>query len=256
MRLRLFDRVRRYIRPGPGGSRSRGSTRPGPPAVGGSVVVPPAGRHRRDHVPAPDQVSASSPVSTAMTGGAGALDGGGGPAEPAPQAELPRRVRRARTGADRAGPGTGPSGSPGRPEPGTSRDRARPGRGHRAPWDQGRGRQTPGQRRGHHRDQTTRTMDTAGQAARRPPGPGPPDRGHRDRASPARDHRDQAGWTGPGPPVPGTRNHAGHAGNRASSGRERQPDREPAALELAGPELAGPELAGPGLTGLGRRDRD
>src|SRR4029077_16409031 len=110
MRLRLFDRVRRYIRPGPGGSRSRGSTRPGPPAVGGSVVMPPAGRHRRDHVPAPGQASANSPVSSAMTGTAGA-PGGGGPVEPAAQAELPRRVRRARPGTGRTGPGTEPSGA-------------------------------------------------------------------------------------------------------------------------------------------------
>ncbi len=113
MRLRLFDRVRRYIRPGPGRSRSRGSTRPGPPAVGGSAVVPPTGRHRRDHVSAPGQGSASSP---AMTDGAGALDGSGRSAVPAPQVELPRRVRRARPWppepeADSAAPaGTRPGG--------------------------------------------------------------------------------------------------------------------------------------------------
>src|SRR3984957_19357179 len=107
MRLRLFDRVRRYIRPGRGGSRSRGSTRPGPPAVGNSAVVPPAGRHRRDQVPDPDQGSASPPVSTATTGGAGALDGGW-PVERAPQPELPRRVRRARPGSGGASPRTEP----------------------------------------------------------------------------------------------------------------------------------------------------
>src|ERR1035438_9068476 len=51
MRLRLFDRVRRYIRPRPGGARSRGGTRPGSPAVSGTATLPPAGRHRRDHMP-------------------------------------------------------------------------------------------------------------------------------------------------------------------------------------------------------------
>src|SRR5580704_7877310 len=118
MRLRLFDRVRRYIRPGPGGSRSRGSTRPGPPAVGNSVIVPPAGRHRRDHGLAPDQGSASPSVGTATTGGAGALDGGG-PAGRTPQAELPRRVRQARPEAGRASPGTEPSAAVGAGTAGT-----------------------------------------------------------------------------------------------------------------------------------------
>jgi hypothetical protein len=61
-----------------------------------------------------------------MMGGAGALDGGG-PVEPAPQAELPRRVRRARTGTGRTAPGTEPSGA--RPAgPGTA------GTGPAGPW--------------------------------------------------------------------------------------------------------------------------
>ena len=232
MRLRLFDRVRRYIRPGPGGSRSRGSTRPGPPAVGGSVVVPPAGRHRRDHVPAPGQVSASSPVSSAMTGGAGALDGGG-PVEPAPQVELPRRVRRARTGAGRAGPGTEPSGA--RPAgAGTA------GTGPAGPWPPGAagpgprmpdpgtsdpGRQIRDRRRGHHRDQIRRTVDAADQAGR------------------SRCHRDRAGGTRSRAPGRDTRNRAGHARNRASPGPGTT-RREPAGLGLAGPDLARPDLTG------------
>ena len=190
MRLRLFDRVRRYIRPGPGGSRSRGSTRPGPPAVGGSVVVPPGGRHRRDHVPAPDQVS-GSPASTPMTGGAGALDGGG-PVEPAPQVELPRRVRRARTGPGRAGSGTEPSAATAAGA-GTTGEGPRPARGHQGAA-------------GHQDTRPRRPQDP------RPPGPrtrpadadpGTAARSHRDQAA-DRGHRDPgpAGGTGTGPGAP------------------------------------------------------
>src|ERR1700722_11707449 len=118
MRLRLIDRVRRYIRPRPGGSRSRGSTRPGPPALGPPVVgaasVPPAGRHRRDHVPgAPGQIAAAAPVTTQTGEGPGPAADSGRPAPASPRAGLPRRMRPEPPG--NAGPattgwaGTGPA---------------------------------------------------------------------------------------------------------------------------------------------------
>ena len=109
MRLRLIDRVRRYIRPRPGGSRSRGSTRPGPPVLGppavGAASVPPAGRHRRDHVPgAPGQLAAAAPVSTQTGEGPGPAADSGTPAPVSPRADLPRRMRPEPPG--NAGPAT------------------------------------------------------------------------------------------------------------------------------------------------------
>ena len=185
MRLRLFDRVRRYIRPGPGGSRSRGSTRPGPPAVGGSVVVPPAGRHRRDHIAAPGQESDSSSVSTAMTGGAGTLDGGG-PVEPAPQWSC----RAGCAGPDRAGPGrTGPGhqarGQPERAPPGRAAWPWPPNAAGSAPPTAGPG--TAGRRR------TTRRLDPD-----RPPAAAPPGPGRDPRTGPAPGRDSPGTGTGPG----------------------------------------------------------
>jgi hypothetical protein len=57
MRLRLIDRVRRFLRPGPGGARSRGMTRPGGPVTGSAAST---GRHRRDYA-SPGQPGASPP---------------------------------------------------------------------------------------------------------------------------------------------------------------------------------------------------
>ena len=224
MRLRLFDRVRRYIRPGPGRSRSRGSTRPGPPAVGGPAVVPPAGRHRRDHVSAAGQGSASSP---SMTDGAGALDGSGGPAGPAPQVELPRRVRRARPwppepGADSAGPaGTRPSG----PWP--------PNAVGPEPWPPGPG------------------ADGAGPAATRRGGPWTP-RIRPAAAGAAGTGPDEPGAPGTGPAGPGTPGTGPAQGRNGPTGTADGP------LGLAGLELAGlgPERRNPPRLGRpGRRLR-
>jgi hypothetical protein len=122
MRLRLIDRVRRYIRPRPGGSRSRGSTRPGPPAVG-VVLVPPAGRHRRDHGPGtPGQAAAVEPVSTWTGEGPGPASDSGRPAAPRPQAGLPRRVRPGLPGNAATQPGAAGAGPARREIPWTASD--------------------------------------------------------------------------------------------------------------------------------------
>ena len=60
MRLRLIDRVRRYIRPGPRGSRSRGPARTGSSGMGSAPSPSGAGRHRRDYGYRP-----ATPVDTA-----------------------------------------------------------------------------------------------------------------------------------------------------------------------------------------------
>jgi len=135
MRLRLIDRVRRYIRPRPGGSRSRGSTKPGPPAVG-VVSVPPAGRHRRDHVPGtPGQVAAVAPVSTWTGEGPGPAADSGRPAAPSPQAGLPRRVRPGLPGNAATQPGAAGAGPARRDIPWTASD---------GPGTTGTGTETPG----------------------------------------------------------------------------------------------------------------
>ncbi|MGP8001777.1 MAG: hypothetical protein ACLPKI_31305 [Streptosporangiaceae bacterium] len=117
MRLRLFDRVRRYIRRGPRGSRPRDPARtgtPGDPARTGSPGTGSApspagsGRHRREFAFRP-----ATPVGTAAPPGTAT----GSPADPAapesPPGELPRRVprragRAAEPGAGPAQPGAGP----------------------------------------------------------------------------------------------------------------------------------------------------
>ena len=199
MRLRLFDRVRRYIRPGPGGSRSRGSTRPGPPAVGDSVSAPPAGRHRRDHVSAPGQISAGAPGAPRSGRSFGLTRRRTAPGRP--------RSRNCRAGYARPGPRA-------RPRPGqasralrarASRTRDTAGRagrgrtrdacsrpGYRGTWD-------AGSRAGRHRPGTAgragyRRPDREPRRARRTrhPGtpraealdPGGPDGGHRARLGP------------------------------------------------------------------------
>ncbi len=115
MRLRLIDRVRRYIRLRPGGSRSRGSTKPGPPAVSSAVSVPPAGRHRRDQVAAPGPVSVGESPGATMSGGTQAPEDIGRPAEPSPPPELPRQVPRpavpGRAGSTTSGAGSTTSGT-------------------------------------------------------------------------------------------------------------------------------------------------
>jgi hypothetical protein len=104
MRLRLIDRVRRYIRPGPRGT-SRGPARSGTSATGSAPSPSGAGRHRREYghrpaVPADGAPSsfgkpAAEPPSTAA------------PSAGQQPAELPRRVPR---GSGPASPAsTGPA---------------------------------------------------------------------------------------------------------------------------------------------------
>jgi hypothetical protein len=67
--------------------------------------VPPAGRHRRDHVPgAPGQLAAAAPVSTQTGEGPGPAADSGTPAPASPRAGLPRRMRPEPPG--NAGPAT------------------------------------------------------------------------------------------------------------------------------------------------------
>ncbi len=114
MRLRLIDRVRRYIRPGLRGSKTRGPARSGSSGMGSAPSPSGAGRHRRDfgHRPA-------VPVDTAPPSSFGKPSAGpptaGPPAAPPSSAELPRRVPR------RSRPG-GPAGAsqPGASQPGAS----------------------------------------------------------------------------------------------------------------------------------------
>jgi hypothetical protein len=98
MRLRLIDRVRRYIRPGLRGSKTRGPARSGTSGMGSAPSPSGAGRHRRDFAHRP-----AMPVDTAPPASFGKAAARPPVAEPTaatPQtAELPRRVPR------RSGPG-------------------------------------------------------------------------------------------------------------------------------------------------------
>ncbi len=93
MRLRLIDRVRRYIRPGLRGSKTRGPARSGSSGMGSAPSPSGAGRHRRDfgHRPA-------VPVDTAPPSSFGKAPAqppaAGLASTPPPTAELPRRVPR------------------------------------------------------------------------------------------------------------------------------------------------------------------
>ncbi len=128
MRLRLIDRVRRYIRPRLAGPRSRGSDKAGPPAgsspaassVAGSVST---GRHRRTHqaagaaAPAPfADTSGTSPRApqTSVTARRAETDWAGRPASPAPASPAPGRPAPGRP----AGPAELPRRSPRSPQPG------------------------------------------------------------------------------------------------------------------------------------------
>ncbi len=114
MRLRLIDRVRRYIRPGLRGSKTRGPARSGSSGMGSAPSPSGAGRHRRDfaHLPA-------VPVDTAPPSSFGQPAAGPPAAEPSgatPRAtELPRRVPRHSGLAGQASAG---SAAPGRPSAG------------------------------------------------------------------------------------------------------------------------------------------
>ncbi|MFI5068450.1 MAG: hypothetical protein ACHP9Z_31335, partial [Streptosporangiales bacterium] len=144
MRLRLIDRVRRYIRPRLAGPRSRGTAKAGPPASGtavGSVSSVGSGRHRRTHQAAggpataalPDSRSGLSPASgltgtpdspgtcatapeTSVAGGQAEAGRPDRPASPAP-------ARPDRPGAPAPGPPAEPAALPRRrprpPQPGT-----------------------------------------------------------------------------------------------------------------------------------------
>jgi len=104
MRLRLIDRVRRYIRPGLRGSKTRGPARSGSSGMGSAPSPSGAGRHRRDFAH-----RSALPVDA----GPPAPFGKGAVAPPAPEpsaatppTELPRRVPRhsALPGRASAGP--------------------------------------------------------------------------------------------------------------------------------------------------------
>ncbi|HTT52134.1 MAG TPA: hypothetical protein VMH35_12100 [Streptosporangiaceae bacterium] len=92
MRLRLIDRVRRYIRRGPRGSRTRGPARAGPPGTGSAPSPAGAGRHRREYAfrAATPAGTAAPPAPPAPASGSAA----GPPPPGAPPSELPRRVPR------------------------------------------------------------------------------------------------------------------------------------------------------------------
>jgi hypothetical protein len=103
MRLRLIDRVRRYIRPGLRGSKARGPARSGSSGMGSAPSPSGAGRHRRDYGYRP-----AVPVDTAPPSSFG-KPAAEPPAAGQPPAELPRRVPRRSRSAGPAGP------SPARP---------------------------------------------------------------------------------------------------------------------------------------------
>ena len=103
MRLRLIDRVRRYIRPGPRGT-SRGPARSGTSGLGSAPSPSGAGRHRRDYGhrsgPPVDAAPPSSFGETAAESPTAELPG----ATPG-STELPRRVPRRSGRADQASTG-------------------------------------------------------------------------------------------------------------------------------------------------------
>jgi hypothetical protein len=103
MRLRLIDRVRRYIRPGLRGSKARGPARSGSSGMGSAPSPSGAGRHRRDYEYRP-----AAPVDTAPPSSFG-KPAAQPPVAGQPPAELPRRVPR------RSGPASPAGASPGRP---------------------------------------------------------------------------------------------------------------------------------------------
>ncbi|HUY51392.1 MAG TPA: hypothetical protein VMV92_37770 [Streptosporangiaceae bacterium] len=145
MRLRLIDRVRRYLRPGLAGSRSRGSARAGRPAAGGAPASPGTGRHRRDYgsavaaepavLPgaAPQGSAGSRPDdAAAVRGEAGRRSGETAGQAGAPRAELPRRVPRTPAAKPQPAVEDAPFGSPvrearARRQPGQARAAIRPG---------------------------------------------------------------------------------------------------------------------------------
>jgi hypothetical protein len=111
MRLRLIDRVRRYIRPGLRGSKTRGPARSGSSGMGSAPSPSGAGRHRRDF---PHR--SAMPVDTvppASFGKAAAAPPAAEPSAATPRTtELPRRVPRHSGLAGQASAG---SAVPGRP---------------------------------------------------------------------------------------------------------------------------------------------
>jgi hypothetical protein len=145
MRLRLIDRVRRYIRPGPRGSRSRGPARTGSSGTGSAPGPTGAGRHRRDYGFRP-----ATPVDTAPAIPA-TPSPGEQPSAGSRTAELPRRVPRS-SGPVPAGPaGTGPAAAAGARSAwagaGQARAAIRPAPGQAAPAEQTRGQAAAGQAR-------------------------------------------------------------------------------------------------------------
>jgi len=104
MRLRLIDRVRRYIRPGLRGSKTRGPARSGSSGMGSAPSPSGAGRHRREF-----GHRSALPVDTAPPAafgkGAAAPPAAGPPAATPPATELPRRKPRHSALAGQASPG-------------------------------------------------------------------------------------------------------------------------------------------------------
>ncbi len=124
MRLRLIDRVRRYIRPRLAGPRSRGTAKAGPPASGtaiGSVSSVGAGRHRRTHQ------AAGGPATAAFPDSRSGLSPASGPAE-TPESPGPRpRAPEASVAGAPAGRPARPAGpAPGRPAEPAALPRRRP----------------------------------------------------------------------------------------------------------------------------------
>ena len=124
MRLRLIDRVRRYIRPRLAGPRSRGTAKAGPPASGtavGSVSSVGAGRHRRTHQAAGGPATAALPDSRSGLSPASGLTGT--PDSPGSCPRRPEAGGRGTGGGGQTGGGRGrrtvgsprPARPPGRP---------------------------------------------------------------------------------------------------------------------------------------------
>jgi hypothetical protein len=140
MRLRLIDRVRRYIRPGPRGSRSRGPARTGSSAAGSAPAPTGAGRHRRDYGFRP-----ATPVDTAPA--TPATPSPGAPPSPgARPAELLRRVPRSSSPAGPPGAGHTSAARAVPSAAGQARAAIRPAPGQAAPAEQTRS-QAAGQAR-------------------------------------------------------------------------------------------------------------
>jgi hypothetical protein len=148
MRLRLIDRVRRYIRPGPRG-RSRGPARSGTSGTGSAPSPSGTGRHRRDlgHRPAGpvDSAPPSSFGKAAADPASTDLASTGPPAATQQAAELPRRLPRRSGPAGQAGTeppsaGSGPAAEQAQAKwagPGQARAAIRPSPGQAAAADGG-----------------------------------------------------------------------------------------------------------------------